>query len=143
MNNRRYAVVLGALAFAFLLRVLGQAIVAVRPVDFLPPMDQWYSGLLPYPVLLPIQIIILAAQAMIVRDIWRGMGYFAARRPRVGRWLCRFSYVYFGAMVLRYWLAMTLYPERRWFSGTIPIFFHCVLAVYLFVLGRYYCEKSS
>ncbi len=138
MSNRAYAVILGVLACAFFLRVLGQAIVSVSQVSFLPPMEQWYSGLMPYGLLLPIQVIILVAQVMISQDICRGIGLFAGQRPSIGRGLRWFSYVYFAAMVLRYILTMTFFPERRWFSGTIPIFFHCVLAAYLFVLGQYY-----
>ena len=143
MNNRAYAFVLGFLAFAFFLRVLGQAIVAVSQASFLPPMEEWYSGLMPYPVLLPIQVVILVAQAMIFRDIWKGTGFFAQHRPVMGRGLRWFSYVYFAAMVLRYILTMTFYPERRWFSGTIPIFIHWVLAAYLFVLGQYYSDAAG
>ncbi len=135
--RRGYAVVLGALAFAFFLRVLGQVLVAFFRVDFLPPMAAWYSGLLPYPVLLPSQCLILVVQAKISLDVWRDSGFFATRRPRAGKVLCWFSYVYFAGMVLRYVLTMSLYPERRWFTGAIPIFFHWVLAGYLFVLGRF------
>ncbi|MEX2286616.1 MAG: hypothetical protein WD648_05965 [Planctomycetaceae bacterium] len=135
--RKSYAIILGFLAFAFCLRVLGQVLVAFGHVSFLPPMDEWYSGLLPYPVLLPIQILILAVQAKVSLDIWRGSGFFAIPRPRSGMALCVFSYVYFAAMVLRYVLTMSLYPERRWFGGTIPIFFHFVLAAYVFLLGRY------
>jgi hypothetical protein len=106
-------------------------------------MAQWYSGLIPYAVLLPIQIVILLLQAKISRDIWQGAGFFAIRRPTAGRFLCLFSFVYFLAMVVRYAVTMYLYPERRWFQGTIPIFFHWVLAAYLFVLGRYHLHAAS
>jgi hypothetical protein len=143
MNHRAYAVVLGILAFAFFLRVLGQAVVAATPVSFLPPMEEWYSGLLPYPILLPIQVVIVAVQVMVSWDIWNGAGFFAWQRPLVGRGLRWFSYVYFAAMALRYALTMAFYPERRWFSGTIPIFFHWVLAAYLFVLGRYHSVQTG
>ena len=135
--RRAYAVVLGVLVFAFFLRVLGQVLVAFFQVEFLPPMAEWYSGLVPYPVLLPIQLLILVVQAKISLDIWRGSGFFAIRRARAGNVLCGFSYVYFAAMVLRYVLTMSFYPERRWFTGTLPIFFHWVLAAYLFVLGQF------
>lgn len=135
--RRLYSLLLGVLAFAFLLRVVGQVLVAFFRADFLPPMAEWYSGLIPYPLLLPIQLVILAIQARISWDIRRGSGLFAARRPRVGTFICWFSYIYFLAMVLRYVLTMYLYPERRWLTGTIPIFFHWVLAAYLFVLGQY------
>lgn len=135
MRNR-YAAILGALALAFLFRVLGQVLVAFFRVDFLPPMAEWYSGLIPYPVLLPIQLSILAVQAKISWDLYRGSGVFAIRRPRAGAVLCWLSYVYFGVMVLRYIITMYFYPDRRWFGGAIPIFFHWILAAYLFVLGR-------
>jgi hypothetical protein len=135
---KAYAIVLGILAAAFLLRVCGQLLVAFFGVTFLPPMSQWYSGLVPYAVLLPIQIVILLLQAKVSLDIWRSNGFFARRRPYAGRALCWFSYIYFIAMVVRYVLTMYLYPQRRWFAGTIPIFFHWVLAAYLFVLGRYH-----
>ena len=134
--RRFYVVVLGGLAFAFFLRVLGQGLVAFFQVGFLPAMDAWYSGILPYPVLLPTQIVILVVQARILFDLARGSGFFAVRRPRAGKILCWLSYVYASGMVMRYILTMSVYPERRWFGGTIPIFFHLVLAAYLFVLGR-------
>jgi hypothetical protein len=133
--RRVFAIILSLLAFAFLLRVFGQVLVAFFNVNFLPPMSEWYSGLLPYPLLLPIQLLILIVQAKVSMDIWRGSGFFAVHRPRTGSVLRWLSLIYFAAMVLRYVLAMTLHPERRWFGGTIPIFFHIVLAGYLFVLG--------
>lgn len=142
-THRAYAVMLGGMAFAFVLRVLGQALVAADQANFLPPMEEWYAGLVPYPALLPIQIVILGVQATISRDIWRGSGIFAGSRPAVGRGLQWFSYVYFAVMVLRYVVTMTVYPERRWLSGTIPIFFHWVLAAYLFMLGRYYALRRD
>jgi hypothetical protein len=135
--NNKYATILGVLALAFFLRVLGQFLVAFFRVDFLPPMDEWYSGLIPYPVLLPIQLAILAVQAKISWDLYRGSGVFAKRRPRAGTVLCWLSYLYFSVMVLRYIVTMYLYPERRCFGGAIPIFFHWVLAAYLFVLARF------
>jgi hypothetical protein len=140
--RKTYAIVLGILAAAFFLRVLGQVLVAFFEVTFLPPMPEWHSGLLPYSVLLPIQIVILLLQAKVSLDIWRGAGFFAFRRPRAGRSLCWFSYVYFLSMVVRYGATMYLYPERRWLTGTIPIFFHWVLAAYLFVLGRYHVSAD-
>lgn len=106
-------------------------------VTFLPPMEAWQSGLLPYPLLLLSQLIILGVQVKISYDLWAASGFFVTRRPMAGMILRRLSYVYFAVMVLRYIITMTLYPDRRWFTGTIPIWFHFVLAGYLFTLGRY------
>jgi hypothetical protein len=58
-------VLLSVLAFLFLLRVLGQALVFFAGVTALPPMSEWYSGLLPYPLLLPTQVAIVGLQAWI------------------------------------------------------------------------------
>jgi len=70
----RSAVVLGALTALFGCRVAGQALVAFLGVTWLPPMDVWFSGLLPYRLLLPLQIVILFVQIVIDRDLWRGQG---------------------------------------------------------------------
>ncbi len=74
---RSYALLLAGLAAAFSLRVLGQLVVVLFRPEFLPPNEEWYSGLIPYPFLLPIQIAILGAQCAISRDLWRGKGRFA------------------------------------------------------------------
>ena len=135
---------LSLLAFLFLLRVLGQALVAFAGVTALPPMSAWYSGLLPYPLLLPVQIAILALQACISFQLLRGHGVLVTPRPRVGRALIALSVVYFAAMAVRYALTMTWYPERRWLgTGTIPIVFHWVLAAYLFTLGRHHAGGAA
>jgi len=136
--RRSFAISLSLLAFGFFLRMLGQFLVAFFNVEFLPPMAAWYSRLVPYPLLLPVQVLILIVQAKVSRDIWRGSGFFAAARPRGGTILGWLSLVYFLGMVLRYVLSMTLHPERRWLGGTIPIFFHIILAGYVFVLGWYW-----
>ena len=134
---------LAALAAAFALRVVGQALVRFLDVQFLPPMSEWYSGLIPYPQLLASQCVILAAQAWISRDLWRGSGFFASRRTRAGLALRWFSVIYFTVMVLRYVLAMLYFPERRWFGGTIPIFFHWILAAYVFLLSLYHTTEAE
>ena len=127
------AVILGVLACAFLGRVLGQVTVGLLEPDWLPPMQDWYSGLLPYSILLPIQVAILLIQARISWDLWHGSGFFTQRHPRFGVRLRWFSYGYCAVMVIRYAITMALFPERRWLgSGTIPIVFHWVLAAFLF-----------
>lgn len=107
--------------------------------SWLPPMDQWYSGLIPYPVLLPIQLVLIGFMSWINYEVSQGRGPFRPYSRNIGTWLTRFSYVYFGGMALRYGLTMWTFPERRWFGeGTIPIVFHFVLAGYVFTLARFY-----
>ncbi len=141
---RRQAVLLGLLACAFLGRVLGQVIVALLEPDWLPPMQDWYSDLLPYSILLPIQVAILTLQAFISWDLWRGTGFFTQRYPRFGVRLRWFSYGYFAVMVVRYLITMALFPERRWLgSDTIPIVFHWVLAAYLLTWSRFHNPSNG
>lgn len=122
---------LTALRSHFFLRVLGQALVAFFHVDFLPAMEHWYSGLLPYPLLLPSQILILAVQVKISLDLHRGSGYFARLHPRASVVLRYLSFLYAGGNVLRYLLTMSEHPQ-----GSIPIYFHFVLAAYVYTLAR-------
>lgn len=131
------------LLFAFCCRVLGQALVAFLHVAWLPPMEAWYSGLLPYPYLLPSQILIIALYTKVCLDFTRGGGYFVRTQPMFGRGVLWFGYVYLAAMILRYVIRMTLYPEARWFGGTIPIVFHWVLASFIIAFGRYHRDRLS
>ena len=120
----RAAVVLVALTLLFALRVAGQALVAFFDVGWLPPMEAWYSGLLPYPILLPTQLAILAGQVTLDWRVWRRGGL--APRPRLARGLRGLSYVYALAMLGRLVLTRT---------HVIPIAFHWVLAGWLYTLG--------
>lgn len=139
---RGYVFALWLLGFLFLLRVAGQALVAFLDVRFLPAMSEWYSGLIPYRPLLAAQFLILILQLKINLDVSRGRGTFARSQPALGRFLLWFSAIYFASMAVRYAATMAAYPERRWLGGTIPIFFHFVLAGYLFTLGRLYSRRS-
>jgi hypothetical protein len=134
--------ILAFLTTLFFLRVLGQALVAFFSVSWLPAMQQWFSGLIPYPVLLTIQIVIMVCMVKIATDIWLGTGRFATPRPSYARFLIAFSVIYAGAMTLRYVLTMIYRPEMRWLGGTIPIFFHFVLAAFLFTWGRYISRRA-
>ena len=124
-----------ALTVLFFGRVAGQLLVAVLGVSWLPPMEAWFSGYLPYSILLPIQLSILGVQATIDWQVCRGGGWFARRRPRAGRTLRRLSYLYAFAMGVRFLVT----------SGEhlIPIIFHWVLAAYLFVLSGHYMRAEG
>ncbi|MCH6583560.1 MAG: hypothetical protein IH808_11200 [Proteobacteria bacterium] len=133
---------LAAFTLLFILRVCGQILVVVVDIDFLPPFEQWYSGLLPYSVLLPIQILIIGAMLKIVLDFAKRSGFFITPKPRAAVFIKWFSYVYFFSMGARYVIAMTLYPELRWFTDTIPIWFHMVLAAFLYTFSHYHLRQG-
>ena len=134
---------LAVLTLLFSGRVLGQALVAFFSVRWLPAMYQWQSGLVPYPILSTIQLLMLVIMIKICTDIWRSAGCFGRRRPCWSRYLVGFSAIYAGAIVLRYLLTMIFLPEMRWLGGTIPIFFHFVLAAFLFTWGRFQSRQPT
>jgi hypothetical protein len=140
---KRRAAVLWLLSALFLGRVLGQALVAFAGVTWLPPMREWHSGLLPYPLLLAAQIVILALMIAMNISVQGGRGPLASVSPRTVRFVRNFSYVYFAAMVLRYVLTMAYVPDWRWFGGVIPIIFHWVLALYLYVWSGHHFGRAQ
>ena len=120
----------------FVLRVVGQVVVALRSPRWLPAMREWYSGLLPYPVLLPIQIVFIAVMTGMTLDVGRGGTGWAAPRAALGAVLMWLSFVYAAGMVVRFVVWLRRPPERR--RAWIPIIFHLVLAAFLFVFSRWH-----
>jgi hypothetical protein len=139
----RYPLLLGAFTLLFVLRVAGQALVGAGALTFLPPFERWYSGVMPYAILLPVQIAMIAVMAKIVWDFARGDGFFVNLKARTGLILQGLGCVYFLSMVVRYVATMALRPELRWFGGTIPIWFHLVLAAFIFTLGHYQVWRDA
>jgi hypothetical protein len=118
----------------FLLRVLGQVYVGLYAPTWLPPWSEWYSGLLPYPLLLPAQLLLLVLLTKVSHDNSHGTGRFHVESDRVRRRLRWIAGLYAGSMALRYVLTMALAPEMRGLHGTIPVAFHFVLAGYVAAL---------
>jgi hypothetical protein len=127
-------VLLWSLQGLFMLRVLGQVYVGLYAPAWLPPWPEWYSGLLPYPLLLPAQILLLMWMTMISYDNTRRTGCFHVESERIRRRLRWLAAIYAGIMAMRYVLTMALAAEMRWLHGTIPIAFHFVLAGYIAAL---------
>ena len=117
----------------FITRVLGQVYVGLYKPKFLPPWEEWYSGLLAYPLLLLSQVLIIMWMTLIAYDSTRGSGLFYLQDATVIHGIRVFSLVYGTAMVARYCITMWREPSRRWFKGTIPIWFHLVLTTFLFL----------
>jgi hypothetical protein len=138
---QRLAPLLWALLALFVLRVTSQALVALFDVDFLPPMQEWYSGLLPYDYLLPSQVAIIVLMTKICLEFTRGRGFFVEPRRFFSVYWLYFGYLYLAIMIARYPIQMALHPEARWFGGTIPIFFHWVLAAFVISVGLYHRRR--
>lgn len=128
---RRLAALLWLLLALFVFRVAAQALVAFCGVTWLPPMERWYSGLMPYEYLLPSQVLILVLMARICVDFSRGSGFFVQRRRFFAVHWFWFGWLYFAVMVARYPIQALLHPE----GPIIPIFFHWGLAGFVILVG--------
>ena len=145
VSNRRlvgYTAALSALLGLFVLRVLAQALIAIGYGAFLPPWEEWFSGLVPYPQLIVSQVVIVLAYGKVCLDFIRQRGFFVTPRRGLGTVLLSIGSVYLAVMVLRYAIRMSLYPSERWTGGAIPIVFHWVLAAFILVLGVYHWRSS-
>jgi hypothetical protein len=133
-----YAPILWLCTILLFGRVFGQLAVYFWRPRFLPPMEQWQSGLVPYPFLVATQAVVLALMVSISIDFTRGAGFWVAPHPNLGLVVLWWSYLYFGAMVVRYIVWMWKRPDQRRTGGTIPIIFHSVVAAFQFVFGAFH-----
>jgi len=109
----------------FVLRVLGQALVAFAGVQWLPPMQAWYSGLVPYEFLLPSQILLIVLMGWICVDFTRRRGPFYAPRRLFAVWWLWLAWLYLAGMLARF----------AWFGPSIPVVFHWILAAFMLAVG--------
>ncbi|MBA3329848.1 MAG: hypothetical protein H0T39_03065 [Actinobacteria bacterium] len=131
LEPRTAALYLLLFTLLFFVRVAGQLLVWRRSPGWLPPMREW--NLVPYPVLLPIQLVFLATMTALAATLEP-----VDPRPSFGRALIGLAVLYAAAMVVRYAVRMVRRPDARWFGGAIPIVFHLVLAAYLLTWGSYH-----
>jgi hypothetical protein len=135
MTGATASIVLTVLLVLFVGRVVGQILAATVAPTWLPPMSRWYSGLMPYRYLLPVQIAFIAVMVAMIAGVASGTGVLGTRNAIAGRWIIWTSYVYALAMVVRSVRYALARPEKR--GVLIPIIFHFVLAAFLYVYGRY------
>ena len=97
-------------------------------------MDEWQSGLLPYPVLFASQIAILTLLATVCIQFSRGRGLFVRRSRWLATPLWIVGWIYAIGMIVRYALL------RR---DVIPVVFHIVLASFLLVVASHHRRARS
>jgi hypothetical protein len=136
LQAEELAPVLWLLTGLFALRVAGQVLVALGTRTWLPPMEDW--NLVPYRLLLPVQLVILVVMVWIDASFSADTGPPVGRTEAFGWFLVAFSAVYAGSMAVRYVVRMRRRPATRWFGGTVPMVFHLVLATYLYSLGSFH-----
>jgi hypothetical protein len=134
--GREVALLLWSCIALFAARVVGQFEALVTAPAWLPDMDAWYSGLLPYSVLLPLQIALLMLMSVVAWNRRVRTGRFALARPRTAGILRAVAVAYFLAMGLRLALAVHENGTAFWREGAIPVAFHWVLALFLLVSAR-------
>jgi len=134
MGSTFESVLMWCLSVAFAARVSGQIAAGLWQPRWLPPFHRWYSGRLAYRYLLPAQLVILGGMVALNRAL--GHGFSVEERWGVAgaAVVTGLALLYAAAMVVR-WARRSLQPpERR--GVLIPIPFHLVLALYLFLGGR-------
>lgn len=118
----------------FFSRVLGQVMAGLYAPVWMPPMEAWYSGLIPYPMLLPVQLALLMLMAAITAEQTRHGSSLYQARPALAECLQRAAYVYALVMALRYLVAIQITDIKDWYDGgLIPIVFHWVLAGFIWL----------
>ena len=127
---------LTVLTVLFALRVLGQALQELFGLRGLALDAAWDGGLLPYGLLLPAQVIILA-----------GMAHASWRPPllgvEAGRLLRLVGALYAAVMAARLLLGATLLTDMAWFAAWLPALFHLVLACFVILLGVPHGAKAG
>lgn len=130
-----YAAALAALAALFACRVAGQAIQLWIPQAALPPFEAFQGSGLPYSLLLPAQIAILA---LMLHLAWRVALGRLQPRPRLSRLLAGFGWVYFASMLARLVIGRVFDTGSPWLEAWIPALFHLVLAAFVLTLSRFH-----
>lgn len=133
MSYPNTILILNSLFILFVLRVLGQLLVLFVSIPFLPPFREWYSELIPYPVLLTSQILVIILLAKVCMDLYAKKGYFYTKHGWFLKPLLYFSIIYFLVMFGRFLV----------FGLSIPVVFHWVLATFAFVFSMYHLNKAK
>ena len=138
MENLTFHFLLWLITLVFLMRVLAQIFVGIYSPSYLPKMEMWYSGLLPYPILLTYQMFMYTCMVIFNFCFYMGKGpLFYFLNPSTQRYFVYFGLIYFVLMVIRFIVHKVKDPETRWPRGTIPIFFHFFLSTYIILMGSY------
>jgi len=120
----------------FVVRVIGQIEVVLLSPSWLPPFRAWESGLIPYSVLLPIQVALIAWMAIIAADQWRGSGAFCVTHQKTRRRLKILAGLYFAVMLLRLVITVAVPPHTLLERGLIPVIAHWDLAAFIYLTAR-------
>ena len=139
-DGRRCAPWLAALLALFCLRVAAQLLQAAFDLPFLPPFEAWHSGVLPYSVLLVVQLALIAAMLWLLRRVRRD-AISISRAWALA--LLAVGWTYFFFMAFRLIGGLTFLQGVPWFTAWLPSVFHLVLASYVVIAGRYFLRRGA
>lgn len=124
----------------FLLRVAAQPLAWLTQWSALPSFDSWQSGALPYALLLPGQLLLVAMMARTARRVTSGA---IVPNPRHGRTLLLIAAIYAAVAIGRLVAGATVLQGHWWFDAPLPSLFHLVLASFVAVYGNYHAAAST
>jgi hypothetical protein len=133
--SKRHALLLVVLTALFVLRVGGQALQRWYPLHLLPPFDAWQGSNAPYPLLLSMQVLLVA---VMFRVCWRTARGTNTPHRRLGVWLAACGVIYMAGSVLRIAIGLTVADAPAWFSAWISAVFHLVLAGFVLTVAHHH-----
>lgn len=134
------AALLWSLLLLFALRVAGQAVQWWQPQSFLPPFGDFQGSGIPYPLLLTIQVGMLAVMGWVC---WRVQSGTLVSRLRTGRRLRVIGGLYLAGSLARIAGGLLVPDAPHWFTAWIPAFFHVVLAAFVLVVADCHLHGAS
>jgi hypothetical protein len=137
--GRTWAALMGLLTALFTLRVVGQLVQGWLPQPWLPPFAAWQGSVLPYPLLLAIQFVILGAMACASYGAWKAT---MVPSPRAMQWTAWLGSLYMAAAIARLAIGFKVEAAPAWFSARISCAFHLVLAGFVLALSRYHSLRE-
>lgn len=133
--GHRLSALLIVLAALFTLRVAGQALQRWYPLSSLPPFQSFQGSHLPYSILFPAQLLIIALMMRISLRIESGV---MLPNPRVGGVLLWAGGAYLAFALGRLGVGVCWLAAPPWFRAWISDVFHLVLAGYVLTLGAWH-----
>jgi hypothetical protein len=133
--SKRYVPWLSLLICLFTIRVVAQPLSLFFQFKLLPSFESWHGGVLPYPILIVAQGLIIVWMCRVVKQFNNGS---ALASHRLGVYVLIFASIYFTLMLVRLILGLTLLVENRWFASMLPALFHMVLATFLLLYGHFH-----
>jgi hypothetical protein len=137
---QRYAPWLWVILFIFSCRVIAQFSLTITEVPFLPPFEAWYSGAVPYPQLLALQLLTIIVLGWVA---WRFHRAKVVAMRSMGIVLLLLGSLYFSVMVIRLLVGFADLSVAVWFHRPIPSFFHLVLASFILLAGHFHLTQAD